>query len=423
MYFIFFEGSRILLKENKNLNIEIPAFETCNSSHIFSPVEEDHQLLLKMPRRDFTITTDNSTDLRRSPRFLHHKNLPEPQGPKNPNPQSRNDRSRYSDPRLSSKTNVSLKRTRKDCAGNITVKLGKSNSPVNSRTGLRKSPRLQGGIKSFSNADASPKKIHQSYTEEMGKDSGKPSAELQKSVNFSNGSRKSARLHGGDEGFSSPYVSLNKTHKNCVENSGKESGDELKKCEKSVTGWRKSSRLSNREGPKGVKKSPNTGEPVETLHLKDGFRKSARLDNEFEVSRGFRRSPRFTSQGDSNDCVDKTVGGNSVSIESSKEDALVVVRENEMGNRETRSSSCHVASAGITLAGRDIKRKDINIGSQEIEISGKRKLGEEDDVGLLSGWTEEQEQALQKAYFAANPTPHFWKKVAKLVYFFVPLDI
>ncbi|GAB2269210.1 hypothetical protein Dimus_004139 [Dionaea muscipula] len=31
------------------------------------------------------------------------------------------------------------------------------------------------------------------------------------------------------------------------------------------------------------------------------------------------------------------------------------------------------------------------------------------------GWTKEQELALQRAYFAVKPTPHFWKKVAKQV--------
>ncbi|CBI15466.3 unnamed protein product, partial [Vitis vinifera] len=378
-----------------------------------------------MPSRNSAVTTDNSTALRRSPRFLHQNNLPEPQGPKTPKPQSRNNRSRYLDHPLSSKPNVSVKRTRKDSAGNITVKLGQSNSCVSSSTGLRKSPRLQSGVEGFSNPDASLKKIHKGCTEKVGKDLRKPSAELQKCVSFSTGPRKSARLRGGVEGCSSPYASLQKTHKNCVENIGKElkqSSDELNKCVKSVTGPRKSSRLS-----KGVRESPrypyqeNAGEHVEMMHLKDGLRKSARLDNEFEVFQGFRRSPRFPSQGDNNNCVDRTVDGkcnrlsNSVLIESSKEDALVAVSKEEMGKRETRLSSSYVASPATALAGRDSKRKDINIGSTEIEGSRKRKLGEEGDIGLLSGWTKEQELALQRAYFAVNPTPHFWKKVAKLV--------
>jgi len=30
-------------------------------------------------------------------------------------------------------------------------------------------------------------------------------------------------------------------------------------------------------------------------------------------------------------------------------------------------------------------------------------------------WTEEQDVALRKAYFSARPSPHFWKRVSKLV--------
>lgn len=384
-----------------------------------------------MPGRNLTIPINKSTGLRRSPRFVHHKSFAEPECPITPNPQSRSSRSRYFDPRLGSKSNVSLKRTRKDCTGNVTVKLDESKSAVNSRTGLRKSPRLHCGIKDRSNPDASLKKIHNGYTEELGEDSREPSDKVQKGVKFSSGSRKSARLQGGVEGFSSPYLSLNKTHKNCVEDTGKKSSDELKICENSVNVSRKSSRLSDREGPKSVRKSPrfscpgNTSEQVETMLLKDVLRKSAPLDYAFEVSRGFRRSPRFTSRRDNSSCIDKTVEGNSVLIGSSKENVLVVVRENEMGKRETRSSCRQVASPGITPAGRGSKKKEIDTGknSKEIEINIKGKLGEEDDVGLLSGWTKEQELALERAYFAANPTPNFWKKVAKLVYFFTSLDV
>ncbi|KAL8117863.1 uncharacterized protein LOC141723404 [Apium graveolens] len=52
-------------------------------------------------------------------------------------------------------------------------------------------------------------------------------------------------------------------------------------------------------------------------------------------------------------------------------------------------------------------------------IGVKRKRNQVEDgcenQGTASGWTKEQNEALQKAYYAANPTPHFWKKVAKMV--------
>ncbi|KAL2348968.1 hypothetical protein Fmac_002968 [Flemingia macrophylla] len=42
----------------------------------------------------------------------------------------------------------------------------------------------------------------------------------------------------------------------------------------------------------------------------------------------------------------------------------------------------------------------------------KRKRGVE-EIG--KGWTKEQELALERAYLAAKPSPHFWKNVSKLV--------
>lgn len=38
-----------------------------------------------------------------------------------------------------------------------------------------------------------------------------------------------------------------------------------------------------------------------------------------------------------------------------------------------------------------------------------------EENGVANGWTNEQEVALQSAYFAAKATPNFWKKVARMV--------
>ncbi|GLU20204.1 hypothetical protein SLE2022_364150 [Rubroshorea leprosula] len=53
-------------------------------------------------------------------------------------------------------------------------------------------------------------------------------------------------------------------------------------------------------------------------------------------------------------------------------------------------------------------------GNEKIETNLKRKCSE-DAIGVVQGWTKEQEVALQRAYFAAKPSPRFWKKVSKLV--------
>ncbi|XP_051121911.1 uncharacterized protein LOC127245197 [Andrographis paniculata] len=75
-------------------------------------------------------------------------------------------------------------------------------------------------------------------------------------------------------------------------------------------------------------------------------------------------------------------------------------------------------------------RNDFNIqecGSAEeenvdTESKNKGKVGEkrkrcedEDKRDTAAKWTEEQELALQRGYFTIKPTPHFWKKVARMV--------
>ncbi|KAK1351657.1 DnaJ subfamily C member 2 [Heracleum sosnowskyi] len=58
------------------------------------------------------------------------------------------------------------------------------------------------------------------------------------------------------------------------------------------------------------------------------------------------------------------------------------------------------------------------VGKQKC-IGVKRKRNQVEDGcenhGTISWWTTEQNEALQKAYFATSPTPRFWKEVAKRV--------
>ncbi|KAL6978892.1 hypothetical protein U1Q18_020559 [Sarracenia purpurea var. burkii] len=60
------------------------------------------------------------------------------------------------------------------------------------------------------------------------------------------------------------------------------------------------------------------------------------------------------------------------------------------------------------------KERDHEKGTKEIGAKRKRNQVKEGHA-IVQGWTKDQELALQRAYFAAKPTPHFWKKVAKLV--------
>ncbi|KAK1324175.1 hypothetical protein QJS10_CPA02g00190 [Acorus calamus] len=66
------------------------------------------------------------------------------------------------------------------------------------------------------------------------------------------------------------------------------------------------------------------------------------------------------------------------------------------------------------------------LATPKLRMEGKkRKIENVDDIGMASrtgdddcispGWTRDQEMALHRAYLIARPSPHFWKKVSKMV--------
>ncbi|KAI3798941.1 hypothetical protein L1987_34226 [Smallanthus sonchifolius] len=58
--------------------------------------------------------------------------------------------------------------------------------------------------------------------------------------------------------------------------------------------------------------------------------------------------------------------------------------------------------------GIDVCKMQKNIG-----VNRSRNLF--NTLGITQGWTKDQELALERAYLQAKPTPHFWKKVSRLV--------
>jgi hypothetical protein len=55
-----------------------------------------------------------------------------------------------------------------------------------------------------------------------------------------------------------------------------------------------------------------------------------------------------------------------------------------------------------------------NIDENINKPSGTQREGIEIFCGP-DDWTKEQDMALRKAYFSARPSPHFWKRVSKMV--------
>ncbi|KAL6905352.1 hypothetical protein ACP4OV_002953 [Aristida adscensionis] len=56
----------------------------------------------------------------------------------------------------------------------------------------------------------------------------------------------------------------------------------------------------------------------------------------------------------------------------------------------------------------------MNVGENNEELSGIRSEVLDHSYGS-DDWTEEQDMALRQAYFTARPSPHFWKRISKMV--------
>ncbi|KAM0948585.1 hypothetical protein DsansV1_C06g0060951 [Dioscorea sansibarensis] len=65
------------------------------------------------------------------------------------------------------------------------------------------------------------------------------------------------------------------------------------------------------------------------------------------------------------------------------------------------------------IEGGERKRKRIG-GEKRGEIQVDEGGEVEELGGGVKGWTKEQELELRRAYLSARPSPHFWKKVAKM---------
>ncbi|GFY86710.1 homeodomain-like superfamily protein [Actinidia rufa] len=84
------------------------------------------------------------------------------------------------------------------------------------------------------------------------------------------------------------------------------------------------------------------------------------------------------------------------------------------GKLEKRTMCSYGDSPMVIDEGKEMEDRDFD--KRMKEIGAKRKRNEVvDGCGFDKGWTKDQELALQRAYYAAKPTPNFWKKVAKLV--------
>ncbi|TKY69997.1 hypothetical protein E2542_SST06281 [Spatholobus suberectus] len=165
-----------------------------------------------------------------------------------------------------------------------------------------------------------------------------------------------------------------------------------------------------------------------------GSRRSPRLNNGVAGSPTLRRSPRLNNEpsdkklkgtrvkgGEAETKENRVVsdegfgggakkGGNEERVEVKTTENRVVSSEGFGGGR--RKERIRERVEVKTLENRVVSDEGFGGGRKKGGNGEKRKRGGE-EIG--KGWTKEQELALQRAYFTAKPSPHFWKNVSKLV--------
>lgn len=85
--------------------------------------------------------------------------------------------------------------------------------------------------------------------------------------------------------------------------------------------------------------------------------------------------------------------------------------EREVEREVKRGNSANCTPGAMSMEGRNARSK--------LESGFTKAVEKEILLSMegckLQGWTKDQEAALRRAYFAARPSPHFWKKVSKMV--------
>ncbi|KAK4403340.1 hypothetical protein Sango_0702600 [Sesamum angolense] len=226
----------------------------------------------------------------------------------------------------------------------------------------------------------------------------------------------------------------------------KRKGSESKSLREPIEGSRRSARLDSRanlsspELQKQCVMEKAMRRSLKVLRNLAKGKRSGRLDGRANVSKAEevlhlqkeyvieRRVTRSSVRG--NKFV-YNQGNQSCSMKDSEEGVRILPKEGKakvgvgsckqrpenIEKRFTRSSSQIKIIQQVEEAGNvSPECRHINKNCErKMHICEKRKRYQvEEECEIVQGWTKEQELALQRAYFTAKPTPHFWKKVAKM---------
>ncbi|KAI3808485.1 hypothetical protein L1987_24436 [Smallanthus sonchifolius] len=91
------------------------------------------------------------------------------------------------------------------------------------------------------------------------------------------------------------------------------------------------------------------------------------------------------------------------------------VLDGELSKKDgDKIKNCVAVTTAVLVQEGPINVRDVNQKQKNIGV--KRTRNEFENVmGINQGWTKDQELTLERAYLEAKPTPHFWKKVSRLV--------
>ncbi|KAG2696046.1 hypothetical protein I3843_07G041200 [Carya illinoinensis] len=310
-------------------------------------------MFVKMPSRNLigSSSTEQCNTLRRSPRFLHQKNTPESKQPTN----------LRKSPRLHQKS--------------ATSELEDPKTPKSKSRNNRACPWDPSLISAKENKDNLKKDSQRTSKSDRG---------ARNCWNLSSGLRRSPRLNNGVEAFRSLRRSPRfSSHKNVVD-------ERMDYVEKTFEKRRKSDSGFNSCRSSASRKSPRLDSGIDV----GGLRKSHRIYNQKNVIH------KHVEKSSSVNSLDKE------ETDNGKAGKGAIPCEQVSGKRDGRTR----ATRGISIGPEVIVEGD----EADNVINRKRKPDDECD-DITKGWTKEQELALQRAYFAAKPTPHFWKRVSRLV--------
>ncbi|XXG49038.1 hypothetical protein AAC387_Pa02g3327 [Persea americana] len=372
-----------------------------------------------------------SATLRRSPRFLSHENALKIDYSKTPNSTKKEVRALLQSPFTPTDSTESIsstkpKRTRKP------VKLinGSTKTPGSNTVVLRRSQRLSNLQSTPANADVktrSEDSVSSDFSMKWG------SLEVTQKGEGQNGRRVSLRLMGlakgvkdsseNLRGLSSSEVARKRGHRkeassvkildySCGALTQKGDSQEQRRRSRRLMSSGSSGEnalgslvpaeaIQKRDCRKGQRNSHIMGVPGEELKASSDFLEkhgSVKSSEKGNCRKKRRMSVRFT---DSANGVEKSEMG--------------MIRDDELGREVEREvkkgNSVNCTPVAMSMEGRN--------GRSKLESGFTKAVEKESSLSMegckLQGWTKDQESALRRAYFAARPSPHFWKKVSKMV--------